>query len=301
MIEQLHATQLRLAVETAPGNGVAAGAWLKPPTVAAAVSRGFKNTAQRLDVFRQPRSREVVAEAWVIRSTHEVGLPFLRWLLEPHGIDRGGDVWTFDPEAVGPTFVLDTETQQGHRALFSGLSLVEVQLQFEESRIVKMECQWAGLRRTTPATELPAAALEFSGGLLATFRGAAAATTGAWDVDPRANQPINCHGAQLFFQRQVQAVDYGPDGVPSTHSRAPWRVLGEAYMPETTGITDTAFSDSWQGKVGLWFGPGSEHLRVNNAQGYVTDDDLKGYDFRVRRLVFEGFTDDRRAVAEFRA
>lgn len=300
MIEQLHATKLRLAQETAPGTGSPLGDWISPPCTAAAVSRDFVTVAQRLDVFRQLRTRELVAESWTVRSSHEVGLDWMRWLLLPHFTPRTASTWTLDPESEGPTFVLDTETEAGHRAKFHGLKLVEVQLIFEEGRTIRMDCQWAGLQRTTPATALPGAATVFSGNVLATVKGAAAATTGEWDNPPRINQPIVCHGAQIFFQRDCLPADFGPDRIPEGHTREAWRILGEIYMPETPGITDAAFSDTWQGKLALWFGPGQDHVRVNNAQGYVTEDDLKGYDFRVRRLVFEAKSDDRRAILEFR-
>jgi hypothetical protein len=301
MIEQLHATKLRLARESATGSGSPSGDWITPPTTAAAVSRNFMQTAQRQDVFRQLNARKVVAEAWIMRSSHEVGLEWLEWVLLPHLTARGAGVYTLDPEAEGPTYVLDTETEQGHRAKFSGLKLNEVQLIFEEGRTVRVDLQWIGLRRTVPATALPGAATAPTGGLVANFLSQAAMTTGAWATDPRADQPVNAHGAQIFLQRDIAAADFGPDGIPEAHNRAAWRLVGECYMPETPGITDTAFSDDWQGKVALWIGEGAKHLRVNNAQGYVTDDDLKGYDFRVRRLVFEGKSDDRRSICEFRA
>lgn len=301
MIEQLHATKLRLARETATGSGSPSGDWISPPTTAAACTRDFVQTAQRQDAFRQLSDREVVAESWTVRSSHEVGLGWLQWLLLPHLTDRGAGVYTMDPEAQGPTFVLDSETQQGHRARFQGLKLVEVQLIFEEARVIRMDCQWVGLRRVVPGTALPGAATEFSGGVVATFLADAAATTGAWNADPRATQRVTAHGGQVFLQRECAAADFGPDGIPEAHTRAAWRIVGEVYMPETPGITDTAFSDDWAGKLAFWLGAGAQHLRINNAHGFVTDDDLKGYDFRVRRLVFEAKSDERRALMEFRA
>lgn len=300
MIEQLHATKLRMARESYPGSGIATGEWVTPPCTAAAVSRDFVTVAQRLDVFRQLRTREMVAESWTVRSSHEIGLAWMRWLLLPHFTTRGAGVYTMDPEAEGPTFVLDTETEGGHRAKFHGLKLVEVQLIFEEGRTIRMDCQWQGLQRTTPETDLPGAFTTFSGNVVATVLAGASATTGEWLADPREDNAIVAHGAQVFLQRDCMAADFGPDRIPESHTREAWRVVGEIYMPETPGITDSAMADNWQGKLALWFGAGSENLRIENAQGYVTEDDLKGYDFRVRRLVFEAKTDARRAVLELR-
>lgn len=301
MIEQLHATELRLARESTPGSGSPTGGWLRPPTTAAACTRDMLTLMQRADVFRQLRDRKALAQAWQIRSSHEVGLEWALWLLKPHFTDRGAGLYTLDPEAEGPTYVLDTETQQGHRATFVGLKLVEVQLIFEEGRGVRMDCQWVALRRLVPTSALPAAELAPSGNLVPTVTCDAAATTGSWDPAPRATQRVTAHGAQLFFQRECQAADFGADMVPDSHTRAPWRLLGEIYMPETAGITDTAFSDDWRGKIALWLGAGAEHFEIDAAHGFVTDDDLKGYDFRVRRLVFEGRSDDMRGICKMKA
>jgi len=300
VIEQLYANRIRFATETAVGSGVASGDWVSPPCTAAAITRQFRQVVARKDVFRQPRGRKIVSESWLLRTAHEIGLPFFRWVLLPHMVNRGGGVWTLDPEAEGPTFVLEGETEQGRRMRVAGIKLSEVMLIFEDMRLVRMECQWVGLWRDVPETELPDATEDVRGTILPTWQAQAVATTGAWDTNPRATQRVNAAGAQLFLSRGIEACNYGADGIPTQHNRKAWNVVGETYLPETEGITDVAFLDDWQGRLGFFFGTGDEQLRINNAQGFVGEDDLKAYDFRMRRLVFQSFTDDRRATLEFR-
>ncbi len=300
-IEQLNATEIRIARETAIGSGIASGSWVFPGFTAAAVTRGFTTSAERRDVFRQLTRREVVCQAWSFMTSHEIGVDFLRWILEPHLTNRGGNVWTLDPEAEGISFVVEATSEAGDISAYYGCVIVEAQILFEEGKNLRLELTWSALFRDVLNAPIAGSnAAPWPLVMVATMNGDFAATVGDWSEDPRIDDVQVCHGGQLFLTRKIEPCNYGPDGRPSAFTRQPWDVLAELFLPETPGITDTAFGEDWTGRFALWVGTGGEHFRINAASGFITDEDLKGYDWRVRRLALQSVSDEARGLLEYR-
>jgi hypothetical protein len=300
-IEHLNATEIRLARETAVGSGVASGSWVAPGFTAAAVTRGFTTSAERRDVFRQLTRRDVICQAWSFMTSHEIGVDFFRWILEPHLTDRGGGVWTLDPEAEGVSFIMEATSEAGDISAYFGCVIVEAQILFEESKILRLELTWSALHREVLDSPLAGStALPWPLVLIPTMTADFAATVDAWGADPRVDDVQTCHGGQVFLTRKIEPCNYGPDGRPEAYTRQPWDVLAEIYLPETPGLTDTAFGEDWTGRFALWIGAGDEHIRINQASGFISEEDLKGYDWRVRRIAMQALTDQVRGLIEYR-
>lgn len=300
-IEHLYATKIRLAVETALSSGVAGSRWTIPPLTAAAVQRVFHQTAERMDVFRQLTRREIVCEAWEFKTSHEVGLLFLRWILIPHFTYRGS-LHTLEPENEGPSFVMEVTSDAGDISRYSGCRVTEFQILWEDRRIVRLDITWSALKRDVLESPLAGnAGDEFDFELVPNNTCGVAITNGVWATFPREDNAAIMHGGQLFLTRPIVPTNYGPDGQPGEHDRQPWSCIAEIYMPETPGVTDQAFADQWHGGVVVWMGPGVDSFRINNAIGFISDEDLKAYDWRVRRLAIQAFSDARRALVEYRS
>lgn len=300
--EQLNATRIRIARETNLGNGVATGGWRDLPVTGAAMERELVATAERRTLYGQLSQREVISDAWTFRTSHEANLALLRWLLEANMVLASAGVWLLDPESHGASYTVETTSEGGDIAQYSGVKLTELQIFWEERRVVQIEAQWAALTRVelgSPAAGTTGAIL--AGPMLPTRLATMAATTGFWAGDPRADNYVLTHGGQIVLTRNIEPRNFGPDGKPDTFNQAPWTVLAEIYLPETPGVTDVAFADEWVGRLAFWLGSGTEHLRINRVHGVVTDEDLKAYDWRVRRLTVEGLVDDSRSNLEFRA
>lgn len=303
-IEQLYRTTLRAAVETALGNGEPVDDdWRHLPVTGAAVERVIITAAERKNVFMQGTKREVVSQAWMIRTAHEGSLDFLLWLLLPHFTNRGSDLYTLDPEAEGPSYVIEALSEAGELQRFFGCQAKEIQIFMEERRIVQIEVTWAALERDAfiPGAPLYRPTAEFSGALMPTRACGLAVTDSTWGTDPRVDNAVTFHGGQIFLTREIKTRNHGPDGIAETMERAAWKVMVELFMPETPGITDAAFADEWTGKIALWLGAGPEHFRIEQARGFIDDEDLKAYDWRVRRLVAASESDSLRCLAQFRA
>lgn len=300
MVEQLHRTEIRIATEAALGSGEAEGDWWQPPIVSAAASRGFRTFVTKKDIFRNTVYREPAMEEWMLQTSHEMGTAFFNWVIATIFPEAEAGTFTVSPEAQSRTYVIAAESEGGHRSRFKGVKISEISIRAEESRIVSFDIIWIALDRIDDPEELPEANQAPTGDVLATFRGASSATQGEWDAEPRATQAINIFAAQIFLTRQIQATQYGADGIPTQHTRAPWEIRGEIYMPETEGITDQAYADNWEGKIALFFGTGTDHVRIDNASCFLVEDDLKSYDFRIRRLILQAMSDDNRNLAEFR-
>lgn len=302
MPELLNATRIRIAQETAVGSGVATGGWREIPTTGAAIDRELVMTAQRMSLHGQLSAREVIADAWGFRMAHEANLALVAWMIQAHLTDQGGGVWQLDPEADGPSFVIETTSEGGDIAAYTGTKLTELQMFWEERRVIQLETQWSALRRQTLVEPLAGAAgAALAGPMLPTRLATMAATPDAWGGNPRVDDAITTHGGQIVMTREIEPRNYGPDGIPDTFNLAAWQVLAEIYLPETPGITDTAYGEEWIGRLAMWFGSGTQHLRINQAHGVLTDEDLKAYDWRVRRLTAEAVADNSRATLEFRA
>jgi len=302
MPELLHSTRIRIAAETSLGSGVATGGWHEMPTTGSAVERELVSTAQRISLHGQVTSRNVISDAWSFRTAHEANLALIDWLIKPHMTAKSAGVWQLDPEADGPSFVVETTSEGGEIACYRGTRLTELQISWEERRVIQLEIQWAALRRQTLEAPLAGAdGVSLAGPMLPNSAATMSITTGAWGLDPKTDNAVVTHGGQIVMTRQIEARNFGPDGIPETFSHAPWSVLSEIYLPQTAGITDLAFSDEWTGGLALWLGPGAEHFRVNRAHGVVVEEDLKAYDWRVRRLTTEALADDYRSTLEFRA
>lgn len=301
-IEQLYRTTIRAAIETTLGNGEAENdAWWHLPVTGAAVERVTVSSAERKNVFMQGNRRQIVSQAWMFTTSHQASEDFLLWLLLPHLTERAAEIFTLDPEADGPSYCVETISEAGDFARYLGCQPQEIQIFLEERRIVQVEIQWAALVRETPGGATERNPAEFSGVLMPTNRASLASTQNNWGPNPRANRAVVFHGGQIILTRGIKPANYGPDGKPDTMTRAAWDVLVELYMPETPGITDLAFADEWTGRLALWLGLGPEHFRIQSARGFIDDEDLKGWDWRVRRLVASAETDSRRALLEFRA
>ena len=299
MIEQLNATELRIAQETAIGSGETAGNWWRPRSTMALASRSLALVASRSDLWRQPSERVIIGDSWTLKTTHQVGLDWLAWLLRAHANERLGNVWTLDPEAEGPTYVVETEMQDGGRATFGGLKLQELRIFWEESRVIRLDCQWSGLWRSTPESALPAYDIEPVDAVAPTSGGAFSASTSAFVTGPpRLLGKVQAHAFQVFLSRAVEAADFGPDGVASTHTRRAWQVVGEVVMPWHT-IAETAISGQWSGQFAIWFGAGNDRLVVGSVEAHVVDQDLQAYDFRQAQLLFQAHTDTRRSLLDF--
>ncbi len=303
MPELLHSTRIRIAAETSLGSGVADGAgWHEIPTTGAAVERELVSTAQRTSLHGQITAREVISDAWSFRTAHEANLALVIWLITPHMTAAGEGVWQLDPEADGPSYVVETTSEGGDIAIYRGTRMTELQISWEERRILQLEAQWSALRRQD--LEEPLAGIDgpsLAGPMLPNSAAAMAIATGTWGDNPKTDNAVITHGGQIVMTREIQARNFGPDGYPETFNNAPWTVLSEIYLPQTAGITDQAFSDAWTGRLALWLGTGGEHFRINRAHGVVVEEDLKAYDWRVRRLTTEALADDFRTTLEFRA
>lgn len=300
-MEQIHETEIRIAVETTIGAGVTESEWIQPPAKGWSVTRGFSVSFEKLDVFRNPSKRDFFSEEWILVSSHERGSDFFNWIIQNVLTDRGSGVFTADPEAIGKTFVIQAKASGGSHSRFSGCAISEIRIQGEESRIVSFDLTWIALKRSELEEEnLPEAEQSWSGGLTPTKDGQVAITEGEWSADPRTEQAINAFAYQVFLQREIKAVSFGPDGIPKSFSREPWKFVGELFTEEKTGFTDLAYAESWAGKIAIWFGKETANLRIEKARAFVTDDELKGYDFRIKRLLIEGHGDHRRSVVEIR-
>lgn len=302
-IEQLWKTSVRMAVETTFGSGIGNGQWVRPELSTAAVSRDIKTQAEKRDVFRQLKQREIVSESWTLAMGGDAKLAFLAWLLGGIMTDRGSDVFALDPETDGVSYVVETTSENGDIAVYSGCQLAELTVVIEDRRIVRLEMSLACLRRQTPDDPLAGTTyLDVSGDMMPTYQvGLAISAAYEWGSVPRTDNAVTMHGGQLVFTREIAPANFGPDGIPSSFARRPWRVMGELMMPETAGVTDVAFASEWTGGIMLWLTDGDPVLVINNAVGFVSDEDLVAYDFRVRRLAFEAMTDADRALIEFRA
>lgn len=303
-IEQLYRTTLRAAVETAIGSGEPVDDdWRELPVTGAAAERVIVSAAERKNVFMQGTKREAVSQAWQLRTSHEASLDFLLWILLPHFTSRSEGLYTLDPEAEGPTYVIEALSEAGDLSRYLGCQAKEIQIFMEERRVVQIEIAWAALHReaSVPVAPLYRPTAEFSGTMMPTRAAGLAVTNSTWGADPRADNAATFHGGQIVLTREIQPRNFGPDGRAETMERAAWRVMLELFMPETPGITDAAFADEWTGKIGLWLGDGPEHFRIEQARGFIDDEDLKAYDWRVRRLVAAAESDSLRCLAQFRA
>lgn len=298
--EQLHLTRIRIAEETALGSAAPdPDGWIEPPMTAAAVSRELVSTAARVDVFGQSFRKDVIASTWGLRTEHELGLPWLLWILKRHMTARPGGIWTLDPEAPDPSFVIETQSPAGEVAQYSGCRISEIQIEQQERRLVTCKITWLALERDTPEDPAPEAAGEsVNGPLCPTHLATVAATTGAWDPDPRATQSVTHFAGQLILRREIEATNYSPDGYPQGFIDSPWQVLAELLTPQINGLTDAAFDDEWNGKLAFFPTAGTEHLRVNASHGFIQDEDLLAFDWRVRRIAAQALSDYRRALVE---
>ena len=302
-IEQLWKTSVRMSVESGYlGSGLASANWVRPELSTAAVSRDIKTQAEKKDVHRQLTRRETVSESWTLSTGHDAKLEFLAYLFAGMMTDRGGDVLALEPEADGVSYVVETVSENGDIAVYSGCQLAELTIIIEDRRIVRIEMTLACLRRQTSNDPLSGSSyIDVGGPMMPTFQVGLAATTDEWGAEPRTDNAVTMHGGQIIFTREVAPANFGPDGIPSAFAKRPWRVMGELMMPETAGVTDVAFAAEWLGSLMLWPTSDDSVLVINRAVGFVGDEDLVAYDFRVRRLAFEAMTDDNRALIEFRA
>lgn len=301
--ELLHATRIRIARETSLGSGVETGGWRNLPVTGAAVERELVATAERRSLHGQLSAREVISDSWRLRTSSEGNLAFFEWLLTAQMNPAGSGIWILDPETIEDrSYVVETMSELGDVAVYRGTKLTELQIFWEERRIVQMETEWSCLERDEPGAPISGAEPSgtIAGEMLPTRLATIAITGGAWGGDPRADNAVLTHAGQLVMTRQIEPRNFGPDGIPDSFSRGNWSTLAEIYLPETAGITDVAFADEWTGGIAFWFGAGTEHLRINRAHGLIGEEDLKAYDWRVRRLTAEAMTDDARATLEFR-
>lgn len=299
MIEQIHATRIRMALETELGSAIADGQWIEPPCVSAGTSREIVSSANRSDVFRNQRDQRIICEDVALRTSHEIGSQFFKLIIDSLFSRASESVLQVDPEAVGKSWVMHAITEGGKHYLFRGMMIQELSVRMQESRIIDFEIGWVALQSQETAEPLPQASLSPTGGVLATYKGKAAGTTGEWDADPASSQGIKIFAAQIFIRRNSFPTQFEADGKPTAMSRAPWKISGEIAMPETQGITDLAYADQWMGKIAFFLGDDIE-IRINSLAAFVMDDELKAYDFRTRRLIFEALSDDKRSVAEIR-
>lgn len=298
--ESLHLTTLRIAAETSIGSGSPAGSIYRPPMTAAACQREIQTMAERRNLARGPSQRAIIAQSWSLATSHEIGLPFLRLILASHMTTRAAGEYTLDPEAPEPTWVIETESAAGDLARFTGAAVEEIRIAIDERSVARMDLKWRALQRLVPDTAMTGPEGDsLAGELITTQACGFAATSDEWDLDPRVDNAAVMHGGQLYLTRRILPANFDPNGRPHLHDRAPWDVLGEVYMPETPGITDQAFDGLWQGRVAIWIGAGATRVQIENASGYVADEDLLAYDWRTRRLAFTGQADDRRALLDF--
>jgi len=298
MIEQLYATELRVAAEASLLSGTAAGDWWAPPVIAAAVARTFVGVLERKDVWRQRRTRIEYGNSWEIATSHPVGVGFLGWLLSNELEAVSGETYlALTPETQSRTYVLEVESQAGDRQRFSGMAIQRIALQWQERRLVGLDVTWVALHRTTSVGALPAADQIDEAERIPTWPGKVALTTGAWGADPREDNGVTSFDAQLFMSRDIAAADFGPGMEPLGHAQAPWRVLAETTTQQTA-LMETAFSSRFAGRMGIWIGPAA-HFRLDNAQGFVRDEELKASDWRQRRIGVEGFSDNARRLLTY--
>ncbi len=302
-LEQLYATSIRIAGETTPGSMEAdVNGWHLPGITEAAVEREIILSAERRNFHRQLARREIIASEWQITTRHEATIPLVEWILQAILTDHGSGRWALDPKSPDRSFVIETTTDAGAIHAYAGCRIAEIQLVWDERKILLIDITWQGTSRHSLEAAIDGTAgPDLSGPLLTTRAAGFAVATDAWGTDPRIDNAAVMFAGQVFLTRDIQAGNIGPDGIASTMERAPWTVMAEIQMPETPGITDQAFADQWCGKLAFWFGSGSHHLRLNNVVGFIADGDLKAFDFRIRRLVAEAESDPNLALMEFRA
>jgi hypothetical protein len=300
LIEQLWLTEIRIATEGTEGSGTATGDWYRLPSTGAALERQIITSADRKNVHRQQSDGQVICQQWGIKTSHEASQALIDWILLPELTDRSAGVWTLDPEAEGQNYVIETQSETGDSARYCGCRVKEISIRIEERRIVMLEILWAVMKRI-PIAETSRTLVDLDATMMPTSECALAVTTGEWDIDPRDTQATTMHGGQIILTREIGAANFGPTGNPETQTLGHWKTMIEIYMPETPGVTDSAFADSWSGKIALWIGSATPHIRMDRARGFIGEEDLLAWDWRVRRLVALGESDSRRALIEFRA
>lgn len=289
--EQLHQTQIRLARETSPGSGQPDGAWVEPPRNGAAVERRYRNTAQQTNPYRQTTRREVIHSAWALRTEHEIDVPLLQHLLEPHLLQRSGDR-ALTPDAPEPSWVVETVSPMGSIARYGGVQLGELRIGIEQRRTAGMTATWSALWRTEPgAIGAGQVDPQPTGPMIPTRTVALRMATGGLS-DPEADRTMFFAG-QIFLTRKIQPANYGPDRIAALHRLGPWSALAEIQMP-AEAQAEQAFRDRWAG--GLAFDLPGLTIQIETASGFVGNEDLVAFDWRTMRLAAEAERDNSGAI-----
>lgn len=289
--ESLYATETRIFAETAIRSGTRDGFCRAMPLIQAAAGKDNRVMETRMNPFRIQTRRRPVHEAWKLRTSHPVGGGFAGWLLGKH-LNAGGTLQRL--QAPQPSFVQQYLLEDGDLVEFRGCHLTELQISVTERRTVTMECAWIALERTTGGSlEAPVGTFGNDSHITSlqcrgVFQGSALDAS-----DPRTVDGDDIHSAEWIMRRDLDAAQFGPDGLAGRVLIRPWEVIGEITMPAKT-ITENSDRQK-TGSFGLWIGPDGNDLGItsDNVRAFRTTEPLQGEGFREHSLAitFEADTD----------
>ena len=285
--ESLYATQARLFQETAIGNGTATGGIVDLALIGAAASREVLVWESRIDPFRSIKDeRKPIHVAYRLRTSHEVDVSLATWIMTKHCFDRGSSQW--DIRRIGmpsPSFTLQFETEDGSLIEFRGAHIDEVQISLTESRTATMEISWHAMSRVTGGTLETTTQAWTSPSIVSTNESAAAFITGT--LTDRATDAMPIYSAEFIMRRDLETVQFGPDGQASAISDAPWKIIAELTMP-ASATTELA-EDGSTGSFGLWIGPSGADLALTSSRvkAFLQDEPLKSSELRDHQILVE--------------
>jgi len=287
MTESLFATQARLYAESSIGNGTPTGNIVDLPSFSAAASRQTFRWEDRADAFRTKRAeRQPIHVAYRLRTSHQVDTGLAAWIMTAHCFDRGSGQW--DIRRLGmpePSFTLQFETEDGDVQEFRGCHIDEIQISAPEGRAITLEISWHAMSRVTGTTLQTATQTFTTPEAVSTVESAATFITGS--LTNRATDAIPVHSAEFVMSRDLELLQFGPDGQPDRARQAPWRCIAELVLP--AGATTEAALSGQTGAYGFWVGPASGELALtsDNVKAYRDTEPLKSPELRDHSLTIE--------------
>ena len=288
--ESLYATQARLFQETGIGNGTATGEIVDLALSGAAASGEVLTWETRLDPFRTAKDeRSPIHTAYRMRTSHEVDTSLALWLISKHCFDRGEGNWDIRRiKMPSPSFTVQFQMEGGDVIEFRGAHIEELQISLTESRTATMEISWHAMSRVTGGTIQDATQTWTRTLLVSTNESAATFTTET--ITDRATDAMAIYSAEFIMRRDLQTVQFGPDGQASAVSNAPWKILAELSMPASAATEAARPSQGGQaGAFGLWIGPPGEELilTAGRVKAFLQNEPLKSSELRDHQLLIE--------------
>lgn len=293
--EQLFANSTRLFQETAVRSGLPTGDVIEPGITRALAIREIALMDEKTTPFRHKLESVPIHNSYQIRTSHEVGLELLSFILSPHL--RAGT--KLDHQSPDPTFTLQIESENGDKVAYKGLALAELQLSFVARGVVTMEVSWVALERSEISGNLENVTREITTHLVPGTNADIVAKQGS-GID-RLADASDARNAELFIKRSIRAAQFDANGDPARLERQSWQVLGEIQIP-SNALTKTANEDFIDGSAGFFIGQTGADLQIlfdDQVRFIATGEPIKADDFRDIEVIFEANPDASGALLTF--